>query len=226
MALDSRVITTLVPLLTQATSNDKAVWRLRQGVYQTRFRDWDVAASRSGAIVTIVLRDVRGVALGEEGFDDDRARALHDAILAQTADTETVSVTQFISSESLDRTFLPVTFQETNVIANQSTGVALGVVGTSLEQIPMARAGSIMSLGIVLTSAVTAGLLRLELTRNGTDTGRTFDITSGDKKIWELEAGQLSFTKGQELGLKWGSSAALAPTGFEMNVFFEVQWII
>lgn len=226
MALDSRVISTLVPLLTQSTGNDKIAWRLRLGFYQTRFRQWNVAVKRVADIVTVIMRDTQGQALGEEDYDDDRARALHDAIIAQTVDAGTVSVTQFISDESLDRTYLPTIWQESNVTAGQATGVALDIIGTSLVQLPMARAGSIMSLGIVLTSAVTAGLLRLEITRNGTDTGRTFDITSGDKKIWEFEAGQLAFTKGQELGVKWGSNAELAPTGFELNVFFEVQWIV
>jgi len=224
MALDSRVITTLVPLMTQSTGADRTWWRLRLGWYQTRFRRWDVAVKRVVDTVTIQMRDVRGQALGQEDYDDDRARDLHDAILAQTADPATVSITRFIAQESLDRVYLPVVWQESNVTANQATGVELSLIGLSMTQFALPRAGSILALGIMLSQAVTAGLLRLEITRNGTDTGKTFDVTSGDRKLWEFEAGELSFNKGQELGVKWGSNAALSPTGFELDLVFEVQW--
>lgn len=230
MGLDARVLTTLLPLLTQSTENDKVLWREQFSYYQTRFLEWDVAIKRTGDIVTIVLRDKNGRSLGQDDVDDDRARALHDAVLAQTTDDPAeVSLTQLLSMKQQDRVFLPVSWQKIGVTAGQTTGVPMDIPGMSLTAFPLAHAGSLVSVGIVLSEAVTAGFIRLELTSNGTPTGKTLDITSaqGTKHIWEFAAGELSGSKGQELGINWGSNTGLLPSGtIELNVFFEVQWII
>jgi hypothetical protein len=125
-------------------------------------------------------------------------------------------------------TFLPATWTASGLTAAQAVGVPLTISTMPTDQLPFPRRGSLMSVGVVLSTAVTNGLIRLELTRDGIDTGITFDITaaSGTKALWEFAPGQLVGNKGQELGIKWGSSGSLLPTlVIDLAVVFEVQWI-
>ncbi len=125
------------------------------------------------------------------------------------------------------RTYLPAFWQKIGVTAGQATGVAMGITNITRTEIPLARKGSIVSVGITVTSAVTAGLIRFELTKNETPTGKTFDMTSssGLEQIWEFDPGALVGDKGDDLGVLWGSSGALLPTGtIEAVLYFEVQW--
>lgn len=133
------------------------------------------------------------------------------------------NTTSYISN----RSFLPSFWKVTGVTSGQATGVPISVIGITRDTIPMARKASVVSVGIMLSQAVTAGLIRIEGTLNGTDTGRTFDMTSaeGTKAIWEFTPGDIVLNKGQELGFKWGSSGTLAPSGtIELTCFVEVQW--
>ncbi len=125
------------------------------------------------------------------------------------------------------RTYLPGFWKKVGVTANQATGLAMEIPGITKTALPFARRGSVVSVGVTLTAVVTAGLIRFELTKNGTPTGETFDMTSssGTEQIWEFDPGVLVGEKGDELGILWGSSAALLPTGtIEAVLYFEVQW--
>lgn len=228
MALDTRITSVLFPLLTQSTTNNLVIWFSRSGYYQTGYFDWLIAIKRTDAIVAVIIYDRKGTLVAEGDVDDAKARALHDAVVAQSVlDPSEVSLTQLIGTRQLDRVFLPVIWQKKNVTANQTTGVPMDIVGLAIKQLPLSRNGSLMSVGVVLSTAVTAGFIRLEMTRDGVATGKTLDITSatGTKRVWEFAANELIGTKGQDLGVNWGSNAALLPTNtIELNVFFEVQW--
>jgi hypothetical protein len=118
-------------------------------------------------------------------------------------------------------------WKKAGVTAGQGTGVPMTIPGISKVEIPMARRCSIVSVAITLTTAVTAGLIRFELTKNGVATGHQFDMTSteGTKQLWEFEPGKLVGDKGDELGVLWGSSGTLTPDGtIEAVLYFEVQW--
>lgn len=122
---------------------------------------------------------------------------------------------------------MPSFWKVTGITAGQTTGVPISVIGITRDSIPMARHASVVSVGCLLSEAITNGLIRIEATRNGIDTGRTFDLTgsSGTKAIWELTPGGNVLTKGQELGFKWGSSGTLTPSGtIELTIFVEIQW--
>lgn len=132
-----------------------------------------------------------------------------------------------VTSNVSNRCFLPSFWKVTGVTSGQATGVPMNLLGVTRDSIPMARRASIVSVGFLLSEAVTAGLIRVEATLNGADTSRTFDLTSshGTKTIWEFDPGDTVLDKGDELGFKWGSSGTLAPSGtIELACFVEVQW--
>jgi hypothetical protein len=125
------------------------------------------------------------------------------------------------------RVFLPAFWRKTGIAAGQSTGLPMGIVGITKDTLPLVRKASIVSVGITLTTPVTAGLIRFELTKNGVGTGITKDITlaDGTRKIWELDPGQLVGNKNDEVGFLWGSSGSLTPDGtIEAVIYVEVQW--
>lgn len=133
------------------------------------------------------------------------------------------NTTSYISN----RCFLPSFWKATGVTSGQTTGVPMSLIGITRDSMPLARKASIVSVGMMLSEAVTAGFLRVQATLNGADTAKTFDLTAaqGTKTIWEFEPGDIVLGKGDEVGFKWGSSGTLAPSGsIEVTCFVEVQW--
>ncbi len=125
------------------------------------------------------------------------------------------------------RTFIPAIWKKVGVTSGQATGIAMEIAGITKSTLPLPREASIVSVGIVLTAAFTAGFMRLEISKNGTGTGKTLDMDPAKdvQHIWEFEPGELIGSKGDELGILWGSNGALAPSGsIEAAVFVEVQW--
>lgn len=127
------------------------------------------------------------------------------------------------------RAFLPVFWRHLNFTSGQSTGVAMTIPGFPAsmdESISLVRQSSLVTAGIMLSAALTAGLLRFELTINGSATGYTMDMTpsDGQRRLQELAPGKLVLTKGNRIGVQWGSSGAMAPSGsIDGVVFLEVQ---
>jgi hypothetical protein len=126
------------------------------------------------------------------------------------------------------KVFLPVFWAKVGFTPGQTTGVAMpisGFPGTILEFV-LPRETTLLTVGIMLSQALTAGFLRFELTRNGTPTGKTVDVDSavGTRKLWTLRPGEVTGDVADEVGILWGSSPAMAPSGVVDGVIFlEVQ---
>lgn len=127
------------------------------------------------------------------------------------------------------RAFLPVFWRYINFTAGQSSAVPMTIPGFPAsmdEDVSVVRQSSLVTAGIMLSAPLTAGLLRLELTIDGTGTGDTIDMVpaDGSRKVQTLAPGQLVLAKGDRVGVQWGSSAAMAPSGsIDGVVFLEVQ---
>lgn len=126
------------------------------------------------------------------------------------------------------RQFMPVYWKQTNFVSGQGSAVSMEIPGfpSGMVDIALTREASIVSVGFMLSAALTAGFIRVQLTRNGAAVGPTRDITSSDgvKGIWEIAPGKLVGSMGNALGIQWGSNAAMAPSGSIDGVFFiEVQ---
>jgi len=126
------------------------------------------------------------------------------------------------------RVWLPAQWIKTGFTSGQGTGLAMAISGfpAGIKEIALARPTSLVTVGIQLSAAITAGLIRFEITKNGAATGKTVDLTSasGLKAMWEFDPGELTGTKGDVVGVLWGSSGSLAPSGtIDGVIFFEVQ---
>jgi len=126
------------------------------------------------------------------------------------------------------RAFLPVIWNKTDFTAGQLIGVPMAIGGfpSSIVEFTLPRKSSILSIGIMLSAAVTAGFIRFELTKNGVATGKTVDmnVAAGTRKLWEFEPGALVCNKGNEIGILWGSNNTMAPSGsIDGVLFIEVQ---
>ena len=130
--------------------------------------------------------------------------------------------------EKSAKTFLPVFWTKTGFDSGQSTGVPMGISGfpSSIVEFALPRKTSLRTVGIMLSQAVTAGFIRFELTKNGSPTGKTVDVdvVAGSRKMWTFDPGELVGDAGDEVGILWGSSASLLPSGtIDGALFLEVQ---
>lgn len=126
------------------------------------------------------------------------------------------------------RQFFPIEWIKTGITAGQTTGTPMEIVGVpTIRTMPMPRKGSIVSVGIVLSEAVTAQFVRFIVTKNGVETNKSTDITPSDgtKKLLEFDSGKLVFDKGDVLGFNWGTHPGFAPSGvIEALIICEVQF--
>jgi hypothetical protein len=126
------------------------------------------------------------------------------------------------------KAFLPVFWAKAGFTSGQTTGVAMPISGfpSAIMEFVLPREVTLLTIGIMLSQALTAGFLRFELTRNGTPTGKTVDVdvAAGTRKLWTLRPGELTGDAADEVGLLWGSSPTMAPSGvIDGVIFFEVQ---
>jgi hypothetical protein len=130
--------------------------------------------------------------------------------------------------EKSPKAFLPVSWKKEGFTSGQATGVAMEIAGSplSIVEFTLLRKTSLRTVGIKLTQGVSAGFVRFEITKNGSPTGKTVDMDSaaGAKKLWTFRPGELAGDAGDEIGLLWGSSGSLTPSGtIDGVVFFEIQ---
>lgn len=126
------------------------------------------------------------------------------------------------------RAFLPVSWGKSGFTAGQSTGEAMSITGfpSGIFEFVFPRLTSLVTVGVLLSAAVTAGFIRFEIIKNGVGTGKTIDVdaSKGTATMWELDPGTVKGAKGDRIGIQWGSSGILAPDGtIDGVLFFEVQ---
>lgn len=130
--------------------------------------------------------------------------------------------------EKSPRAFLPAQWTKEGFTAGQVVGVAMQVSSfpASIVEMSFLRKTSLLTVAIILSAVPAAGFIRFMLTKNGADTGKTFDMdsTTGLRQLWEFKPGELTGVKGDRVGVKWGSSGALLPSGtIDGVVLLEVQ---
>lgn len=125
------------------------------------------------------------------------------------------------------RIYLPAIWRKAGVTAGQTTGVPMDMTGVGLPGLPLPRKASLISVGLLLSAAVTSQFIRFELTINGAATGITGDMTAsnGTARIWEFNPGQVLLNKGDRIGVNWGSHPGLTPSGsIDAHAYMEFQW--
>lgn len=124
------------------------------------------------------------------------------------------------------RSFLPVLWTVNNV--PQGADLVLDVAGlpVGLSQMPMARAGSVTSILIVLSEPITAGDITVTLRKNGANTTSQFtiDSTDGVSAVGELPPGEAVYQEGDTIGIHLGAGSGLTPNAqIDLAVYVEVQ---
>lgn len=126
------------------------------------------------------------------------------------------------------RFWLPVSWSHTNFAAGQTSPLQMLITGLpfSLDEFSIARRLSLVTVGIEIDSVVTAGFIRLQISKNGAGMGVTVDIDSstGLRQLVEIRPGVLVFDKGDRLGVQWGSNPGLLPdSAIDGVIFMEAE---
>lgn len=124
------------------------------------------------------------------------------------------------------RAFLPVLWSRNNV--PQSADVVLDVASlpAGLNQMPMARAGSITAILVVLSEPVVAGGIAVILRKNGATIAPQLTIGPGDgiTLVGELPPGVADYQAGDTVGVHLSATSGLAPNAqIDLAVYLEVQ---
>ena len=124
------------------------------------------------------------------------------------------------------RAYLPIVWAHNNVPVNADVVMAAAGLPVGMDQIPVARAGSVTSVVALLSSPVTNGALDLTLRLNGVDTTEriVFDPTDGTALVLMIPPGLVELDVGDTLGIHLESSTPFAPAGsIDVVVYLEVE---
>lgn len=123
------------------------------------------------------------------------------------------------------RSFLPALWVENNV--PQSADRVLEVAGapSGLSQFPVAQCGSITSIVVVLSEAVTAGEITVSLRKNGVNLSSQVIVPAdGTTKIGAIPPGEAHYDPGDTVGVHVASSSGLQPNAqIDLGVYLELQ---
>lgn len=124
------------------------------------------------------------------------------------------------------RAYLPIVWTHNNIAVNADIIMAAAGLPVGLTQVPVAAAGSVTSIIVLLSEAVTNGTLTLTLRKNGSDTAEQVEFTDADgtTKVAELQPGAVNLVEGDTLGVRAVSSVPFAPAGqLDIVVYLELQ---
>lgn len=116
-------------------------------------------------------------------------------------------------------------FRQDNVAASQSAvAMALGAVDAAAPtSMIAARAGRIVGIAAASNADITAGSMTLAPTIGGTAQAQTC-VLSDLVQSRVSDFTNIAFVKGAALGIKFTTSADLAPTTAELSAWLVVEW--
>lgn len=132
------------------------------------------------------------------------------------------NVTEYKSN----RRYLPFVWTLNNVPASNSGKVNIAGLVAGLNEQPLPRKGSLVTVITKLTAAITAGQMVVRVTKDGTNTGDTdtLNSASGLESFKRFKPGVVTFNKNHDLGFRLSTSAAFAPAGsIDVAIWVEVQ---
>lgn len=124
------------------------------------------------------------------------------------------------------RAFLPMLWTANNLPPNANVVAGVAGLQAGLDQVPMARAGSVAAVLVVLSEAVTSQFITVTLRKNGSNTSTQVQINpvDGTTKVAELPLGDTAYAVGDTVGIAVSTPAGLAPAGqIDLAVYLEVQ---
>lgn len=124
------------------------------------------------------------------------------------------------------RSFLPVLWTRNNVPQASDTVLDVAGLPPGLSQMPMARAGSITGIMVVMSEAITSGTITVILRKNGVNLTSQIEIdtTDGVTAVGELVPGEADYQEGDTVGVQLSAASSMAPNAqIDLAVYLEVQ---
>ena len=124
------------------------------------------------------------------------------------------------------RAYLPIVWVDNNLPVNADRNMAAAGFPAGLDQIPVAKDGSLTSVVLLLTQAVTSGTITLTLRINGvaTATQVTMDDTDGTVKVAEIAPGAVALVEGDTIGFHLATTTPFSPAAqIDVIVYVETQ---
>lgn len=124
------------------------------------------------------------------------------------------------------RAFLPMLWVANNLPPNASNVADIAGLQPGVNQVPMARAGSVAAVLVLLSEPVTAQTITVTLRKNGADTAiqATIGPADGVTKVIELPLADAAYAVGDTVGVTVSTPAGFAPAGqIDLVVYLEVQ---
>lgn len=131
------------------------------------------------------------------------------------------NTTQYVQG----RSFFPVVWLRANVTNNED--FQMGITGSAaVKEFPAARKTDVVTLVLSLNALPSAGTITVTITKDGTDTSFSAQCgapTSTQRRVVEIDPGDLQFNKNHRIGMHITSSSNLSPTTIEAAAYVEVQ---
>lgn len=123
------------------------------------------------------------------------------------------------------RSYLPVAWNDANLPPNATREMAVGGAPVGLDDIPVPRKCSVVSISALLSQALTSGSLTLTLRKNGSASSIQATVGTGaTTNVVDLAPGAAVYEAGDTIGIELTTSAGLAPAGtIDVLAFVEVQ---
>jgi hypothetical protein len=117
---------------------------------------------------------------------------------------------------------MPEQWVKLNVPANQAATPMFAQVSTNFDTIKAIRDGSIVGLGTRLSEAVTAGLLTVTVTINGTPGTLSIAHTSGTGGVATQATGIDNYVAGDLIGIQYSTNAGFLPITADLEAWLQV----
>lgn len=124
------------------------------------------------------------------------------------------------------RGYLPVVWAYNNVAVNANVVMPAAGLPIGMDQIPVAKAGALTAIIVLLSEPVTTGTLTVTLRKNDVNTTESVAFTSADgtTHVAELSPAAVTLDVGDTVGVHIASSTPFAPAGqIDVVVYMEVQ---
>lgn len=123
------------------------------------------------------------------------------------------------------RAYLPVAWNDANLPPSSTRQMAIGGAPVGLEDIPVPRKCSVVSVSALLSAAITSGSLTLTLRKNGAATSVQAVVGTGmTTRVEDLNPGDAVYDVGDTIGLDLETSLGFTPAGtIDVLAFVEVQ---
>lgn len=124
------------------------------------------------------------------------------------------------------RTFLPMLWSVNNLPPNSNNVADIAGLQPGVNQVPMARAGSVAAVLVLLSQPVTAQAITVTLRKNGADTANQITIGPADglTKVVDLPLANAAYAVGDTVGISVSTPVGFAPAGvLDLVVYLEVQ---